>query len=102
MGSLLHLIFNCYEIHNSAEIQQKNLEELIKKIAEIFPDKPLIFVFDQINEVNKGRGKDFSERLFEYINKLDGISNVMKIFCASNNNEFNRDNMTSENKEMKM
>jgi hypothetical protein len=54
----------------------------------------MLFVLDQMNEVEKGENSQFSNGLKDFFINLQ-VPNLVVIFCASNNNEFSRKNILS-------
>lgn len=91
-NSLMHLVFECCRKRTSTERQIELIKRIINKLSETYPNKQIIFVLDQINEISKGEGRFWSEAFLNFINKFDE-SLLYVIYCASNNNEFNRNNI---------
>ena len=90
-NSLLHLVL---ELINETLIDKQIflIERIFKIIAETYPDSQILIILDQINEVEKGEDSFESKQLFKFLRKYNQ-KNISKIFCASNNNDFNRNNI---------
>jgi len=91
-NSLLHLVLECLKKRFSSERQIELIKKIINKLNETYPDKQIIFVLDQINEISKGIGRNLSEAFVDFISQFDE-SVIHVIYCASNNNEFTRSNI---------
>ncbi len=95
-NTLLNLIMKTFITPNQSEGYLDLIEDIIVKIKNDYPEKTIILVFDQINEIEKNPHQNsyknitMSKRLFDKILQLQDKVRFNLVICASNNNSFNR------------
>ena len=100
-NSLLHLILELYFYNYRFEFQIDLIKKIFEKLKEVHPDFQIVLVLDQINEIGKGTVGHYSQAFIDFIIDHEQ-TNLVTVFCASNNNEFNRQNILTQTRGIKM